>query len=49
MSFYTSLATVVTLLLLQTVRSTDSGYLCLNYINSNDKFYNIQNLETSDE
>lgn len=31
------------------VKSTEWGYLCLRYLEKNDKFYNVQNLETGDE
>lgn len=29
--------------------ATAQGYLCYNYINSNDKFYNLNGLQTSDQ
>jgi hypothetical protein len=44
-----SITWAVSLLLLGVCRATDWGYLCLRYVNSNDKFYNLQNLEVNDE
>lgn len=35
-------------LLLPAVSATSQGYLCYNYINANDKFYNVNGLQTSD-
>lgn len=43
------LAALVGFLLLGLCQATDWGYLCLRYVNSNDKFYNIQNLEIEDK
>jgi hypothetical protein len=35
-------------LLAASVLASDQGYICYQYINSNDKFYNLNNLATAD-
>lgn len=39
---------IALLLLASIVLGSDQGYVCYQYINSNDRFYNLNNLATAD-